>query len=197
MGDRIMFKLVPLINSWGLERMGVPGLTLYRDSYGFINIGQLLHNYPALYGLLRNRIASAEGLTRQEIHRRNRGYGLLPGGYALEVRPDFVIYPRCCHTLAYFDQWIRAANLPIGGVTWIWMGHPEIRISAIKASAFEISDADNEFGSEWTPQFEPFRVPREEFQAAVATAESCLLELQRIAPPIIDIMIRSETRRIL
>jgi hypothetical protein len=192
-----MFKLVPLISLWGLDRMGVPGLTLYRDSYDFINIGQLLHNYPALYGLLRNRIASAEGLTRREIHRWNSGYGLLHGGYALEVRPDFVIYPRCCPTLACFDEWIKAANLPIGGRAGIWMGHPGISICAINASEFEMSDSNNVFDSEWTPGFEPFRVPRKELQVAVATAKACLLELQRIAPPIIDIMIRSENRRIL
>jgi hypothetical protein len=222
MGDRIMFKLVPLINLptseyrhpnfdpdlalfrtidhaeyWrlSLASINVTGLTVYRDAYDFINIGQLLHNYPALYALLRSEIAQATPQKLNEIQARIADYTLFRGGYALEIRSGLVINPRCCHTLQYFDEWIKAANLPIGDRTGIWMGHPGISIRAINASEFEIFDSPDDDSE--SPEFAPFRVTREEFQAAVAMAEACLLELQQIVPPIIDILIRAENRRIL
>lgn len=188
-----------------LADSGIYGLTRYqgpvghrtkRDEHNYVNMVQLLHNYPALYALLLHRLADRRqsDFLLEELLEDN---ALFRGGYAIEYGSSSAIYPRCCHTLQYFHDWKRVAASPKSSRErlGIWMGHPEIVITPIGASEFEISDTIDDFCPE--VEFEPFRVNRDEVVSAVESCESVLRCLKQQVPPILKILRRSWNRRIL
>jgi hypothetical protein len=186
-----------------LADSGIRGLMRYqgpvghhtdRNEHDYVNAAQLLHNYPALYALLKYEVAqmNAGKFSLQESIDSNT---LFRGGYAIEYGKAKVIYPRCCHTLQYFEQWQKVVEMPTSSTTGIWMGHPGIGIGRISDTEFEISDSTDDFCLE--VEFKPFRVSHTELINAVTSCQRTLRRLQQQIPPIIKILMRSWGRCII
>jgi hypothetical protein len=185
-----------------LADSGIRGLTRYQgpvghrtdySEYDYVNASQLLHNYPALYALLKHEVSqmtAGEFSLKESIDSNT----LFRGGYAIEYGKAKVIYPRCCHTLLYFEEWQTVVEMSTSSKTGIWMGHPCIGIERISDAEFEISDSTDYFCPE--VEFEPFRVSHTELIDAVASCQRTLRRLQQEIPPIVKIIRRDAWRRL-